>query len=272
MAYSGKYKYIQDYLAQNNLNFMTSFAGYDERLDKELNNTLRIYSLICEAVELIWENNNGVGTDNDWITDSIISLGKGVELVNSSLFLLLNNHLPANSYLYRSALNCFWLSHKFVQKGKAWKKYDKNDNKISHVEIRAWELNKIVGIEDDEGEGIIRIFSGILHNEFSQTWRFRKSSGCRKFEISPHDFETNELLENFRQSIEHIRGILEFARAVIQSTFVDLKPETLEEGKYFKSSNVYNLYYKDYRLLVESLKSAAKVDLSVYFKQPSQPE
>lgn len=259
-----KYQYIQEYLSHNNLNFMTSFAGYDERLDKDLNNTLRIYELISEAIETIWEKSNGISNESPWITDSVINLQRGIELINSSIFLLLNNHLPANSYLFRSSLNCFWFSHEFIKNGKSWEKYDKN-KKMSHVEIGHSQLYQIIGQDDEVEEGIIRTFSGILHNEFNQGWRFIKSSGGTNFELSPHDFETEDLVDNFKESVTNIRGILEFARAVIQSTFVDLEPDCLLKGKYFKPNNIHSLFYKDYRILLENLKTNENVDLSLYF-------
>lgn len=263
------YRDIQKFIVADRINYLESYAGYNQRLDKELNNTFKIFFYLTESVDGIWVKNNGADSDRyPWIIDSIIQLSRGMELLNSSLSLMVNNHMPANTYLFRSALNCFWFAHKFIRNGHIWEKYNNGcegkKTRLSSLEIKDRQLSQVIAGDNFETD-IIEAFNGILHSDFEQGWRFKKSDQGGSFELSPHEFETDSLVHLFEESIINIRGIMEFARCVIQSTFLDKKPDDLLNGSYFKSGNITTLWSKDYREQCEIIQKSNEIDLSHYF-------
>ena len=117
-----KLKDIQKFIRLDNYNYLDSYAGYNERFDKDFNNTIKIFFYLVDSASGIWEKNNAhLNNKYPWILDSVIQLNRGLELINSSLSLMAHNHMPANCYLFRSAMNCFWFAHKFIQKDIEWK-------------------------------------------------------------------------------------------------------------------------------------------------------
>ncbi|SFP22491.1 hypothetical protein [Enterovibrio norvegicus] len=258
---------IQKFVRLDKTNYLESYAGNNERLDKELNTTFKIFFYLSDSVENIWNKSTHIDHEKSpWLVDSVIQLSRGMELLNSCLSLLVNNHIPANSYLFRSSINCFWFSYKFMiggVNGFAWNHYIDEKKKLSTREIKDHEMKKIIS-QDDESTKIINLFNGILHTEYEQGYRFHKSSRGREFELSPHNFETDELIELFEDSILNIRGIMEFSRCVIQSTFIDREPDRLLKGEYFNSRNLEILHTKDYRKLAELTERLEVIDLKKY--------
>ena len=147
----------------------------------------------------------------------------------------------------------------------AWRAYNEGKG-LSKKEIRQKELEKILNKDglENEDDGIVNLFNGILHSEFEIGYIFSKSEHGSTFELSPHDYETKELVSLLEESIVHLRGIMEFARSVIQSTFIDQKQEKLLEGEYFQYRNMKILHTKSYRELWETMDKMEELDLKKY--------
>jgi hypothetical protein len=208
-----------------------------EDLIKALSEAIEIYEVLLQAI-LDVQHNNPIYTKRKDIADSIYLVQRGLELVNSYLFLLCSDHYPAPLFLLRSILNHFWFSYCSLANyspesttKKFYDEYESDKPYMSKFEIKMNTLARIIGRNDyDKRNNIVTWLNSILHGSFEAASIWKKTDQDYFVRPSPVRLSPDYVQRNYVPALIYIRGMLEFCRTVMSANYVLKKPTAIFEG------------------------------------------
>lgn len=252
------YTYIKDYLQNQNLNYLNTYLGENKKLDIYINETIKIFNTMILIHERLLHKTEF--SEREDVIDSIIFIGRGLEICNSIIHLTLTNHIPSQYYLLRSCINCFWFSYLSLtnppnpynsKKDSFRDEYNKEFNsRLSNFEISDFQLSKIVNPKNKNFKTkLVNEFNGILHGSFDYRDLFSKNNLSEiRFDYSPCTLDSDMLDDKIETIFIHIRGILEFGRVIITSIYKDCNYHKIYS--LFNSDNIGLNNVKDYEKLL----------------------
>jgi hypothetical protein len=251
-------------------NALTTYSqDMPEDLIEALAEAIEVYEIMLQAI-LDVQHNDRVYLERKDIADSIYFVERGLELVNSYLFLLCFGHYPAPLFLLRSILNQFWFSHcslvNYSPKSTNKRFYDEYEAERPHMsrfEIKMDILAKIIGKNDyDRKDNIINWYNAILHGSFEAASMWQKTEQDYCIRPSPAKMSGRCLRMNYEPALVHIRGVLEFCRVIMHANYVIKEPERIFQNLFdpdhmrLGNAAVYAIFLsqvQDAKLELESL-------------------
>jgi hypothetical protein len=213
------------------------------------------------------------------IIESILFIARGLEIANSSLYLLLSGYYPAPKMLLSPTINYFWFSYlsllnpvmlikinpkttlninfrqEAAKSGKSYiGKYEIKDKQLKRILTRT---NEKPNLEKDYLNHLMQILYGAIDlTDFN-----KNRVGETDFYYSPAPADPELYFPKLKEYLTVFRTFLEVARVVLKSNFQDFQPDNIYNN--FRLDNVKKNQMEDYLNLYHYFNNQSQIDCNL---------
>ncbi len=271
--------YIREFLKSDpSRNYLSLYHGQNSPMDDLIDDTIYILFSLVGSQKLLMSKCMASSKRTD-VMESILFIARGLEIANSSLYLLLSSYYPAPKTLLSPTINYFWFSYlslinpvmliKINPKASLTINFREEASKsgksyIGKYEIKDKQLKRILTRTNEkpnlEKEYLNHLMQ-ILYGAIDLTDFNKNRVGETDFHYSPARANPEVFFPKVKEYLTVYRTFLEVARVVLKSNFQDFQPTSIYSN--FRLDNVKKNQIDDYLDLYQYFNNQSHIDCNV---------